>query len=392
MPARNDFFSVKTRIKPSATVTINSLARQKEQCGERVFNLSAGEPILDDTTRYLKGTVDFAMKTNQTFYPPVAGIDELRLHATQWMNDLYKTRYKKQNTLITCGGKFGIYLLLQALLNEGDEAIIIAPYWVSYPSMVKLFGGKPVIINTEEKNGWKVSPEAIKHASGPRTKLIIINNASNPTGVLYSKKELKNILKIASRKNLIVLSDEVYSGLIYDDKQYISCASFRQFEERVVIIQSCSKNFGMTGWRVGFVFGSEEIINMLIKIQGQSITGTSSISQWAAIAALQNAEKITSHICKIMRQRRDLFVNTFNKLFKSKIRAPQSAFYSFIPLTAFGTIEKDSVKFCKKALKGANVAMVPGKAFGKEGYVRCSFGAKPKEFTAGLLALAKLLK
>ncbi len=385
-------FSAKSHIPPSATVTINTLARQKEQKGERVFNLSAGEPILDNATRYLKKTVDWAMKANQTLYPPVAGIDELRDRAAHWMNDLYKTRYKSQNTLVTCGGKFGIYLLLQTLLNEGDEAIIIAPYWVSYPSMVKLFGGEPVIVKTEEENGWKANPQAIKRACTPRTKLLILNNASNPTGVLYSKKELQNILEIAAQKKLIVVSDEVYSGLVYDGNQYVSCGSFRQFEDNVIVVQSCSKNFGMTGWRVGFVFGREDVIKMLIKIQGQSITGTSAISQWAAIAALQYAEKITPHVCKIMRQRRDLFVDTFNELFKSKITKPQSAFYSFIPLRAFGIKEKDSVKFCEKALQKANVAMVPGLAFGQEGYVRCSFGAKPNELTGGLHAIHQFLK
>src|SRR5579883_3467579 len=152
-----DIFSSKVHIPPSATVTINTIAQQKKKSGQRVFNLSAGQPIMN-TAQYMKETVDWAMENGQTLYPPVAGLDELRTRSAQWMNDLYKTNFQTQNTLITCGGKFGIYLLLQALLNDGDEVITIAPYWVSYPPMVSLFGGRPVIVQTEEQTHWKVRP------------------------------------------------------------------------------------------------------------------------------------------------------------------------------------------------------------------------------------------
>ncbi len=387
-------FSSKSQIPPSATVTINSIAQQKKKAGERVFNLSAGEPIMN-TAQYLKEAVDSAMDQGQTLYPPVAGVEELRASAAEWMNKNYKTKYQTANTLITCGGKFGIYLALQALLNDGDEVLMIAPYWVSYPPMVKLFGGVPVILDTQEKNNWKISAAEIEKACTSKTKMLIFNNAANPTGVLYSKEELKDILDVAKRKGILVMSDEVYSGLVYDGREFTSSAEFEEFKDQIIVIQSCSKNFGMTGWRVGFIFASEEIIKVMIKLQGQSITGTSIISQFAAIAALKNANKITSEINTEMCHRRDVFINTFNELFPNKITAPESAFYSLIPLTGFGpaTLSKfpDDVKFCEKVLEEGNVALVPGSAFGKPGYVRASFGANPEELKDALKQLKSYL-
>ncbi len=388
-----DLFSSKVHIPPSATVTINTIAQQKKKSGQRVFNLSAGEPIMN-TAQYMKETVNWAMDHGQTLYPSVAGIDELRTRAAQWMNDLYQTNYQVKNTLITCGGKYGIYLLLQSLLNDGDEVIIISPYWVSYPPMVTLFGGRPVIVQTEEEHGWKVRPEDIAKACTSKTKMLICNNGSNPTGVLYTEQELQDILKVCKEKDILIMSDEVYSGLTYDNKAYVSCGSFWEHADRVLIVQSCSKNFGMTGWRVGIIFAPEEITKKLITIQGQSITGTSIISQWAAVAALEKSHKITAEINKEMKHRRDIFTNTFNELFPgANLVAPHSAFYSFIPLTAFGEAGRiDDVKFCEHALEDGNVAMVPGTAFGKPGYLRCSFGETPQELQDALQALAEYLR
>lgn len=392
IPSMKDIFSPKVHIPPSATVTINTIAQQKKKAGERVYNLSAGEPIMN-TAQYMKETVDWAMENGQTLYPPVAGVDELRSRASQWMNDLYKCNYNVKNTLITCGGKFGIYLLLQTLLCDEDEVIIIAPYWVSYPPMVTLFGGRPVIVDTQEQDHWKVRPAQIEAAASAKTKLLILNNGSNPTGALYTEHELKEILQICKEKNIIVMSDEVYSGLTYDGKDYVSCGSFWDHANHVVVIQSCSKNFGMTGWRVGMVFAPEEIFKKLNTVQGQSITGTSIVSQWAAIAALEKAHKITPEINKEMKHRRDVFTDTFNELFPgADLKAPHSAFYSFIPMKAFGKDFHDDVKFCERVLEEGNVAMVPGTAFGKPGYVRTSFGAKPEELKAALKALAEYLQ
>lgn len=384
-------FSTKSQIQESATVTINSIAQQKKLAGERIFNLSAGEPMMN-TAQYLEKAVQDAIVSEKTLYPPVAGLPELRKKASDWMNANYQTNYSSQNTLITCGGKFGIYLSLQALLNDEDEVIIIAPYWVSYPSMVSLFGGKPVMVTTKEQDQWKVKPDDIRSVCTKKTKMLILNNASNPTGALYTKDELMLILEVAKEKNLIILSDEVYSGLTYDDTSYTSCASLQKDNDNLIVIQSCSKNFGMTGWRVGFVFASENLIKMLTKIQGQSITGTSIVSQYAALAALEQSEMITTGIRKEMESRRDFFSSTFNVLFHTNISQPQSSLYHFIPLSAFGILNSDDVTFCEQVLSSGNIALVPGSAFGCAGYIRTSFGANKNELKESIEALASHLQ
>ncbi len=382
-------FSKKVQIPPSATVTINTIAQQKRKSGQRVYNLSAGEPMMD-MAHYLRDAVDVAIDQGQTLYPPVAGLDDLRSAASEWINSTYGTNYTSAQTLITCGGKFGIYLAFQALLNDGDEVMMIAPYWVSYPSMVELFGGVPVVVETEEHQGWRVDLASLERAVTSKTKVLILNNASNPTGTLYTRDELVQILDFAKRHNIIVLSDEVYSGLTYEG-EYVSCGSFPEYAESVIVIQSCSKNFGMTGWRVGFVFAPQSIIKMLTTLQGQSITGTSIVSQWAAIAALKSAATITQQIHDEMRSRRDIFIGTLNELFGCSVAAPASAFYSFIPLTAFGITETDDVAFCERVLDKSGVAMVPGSAFGKPSFVRCSFGERPQELRDSLKALKAYL-
>jgi aspartate/methionine/tyrosine aminotransferase len=383
-------FSKISQIQPSATVTINSLAQAKKAKGERVFNLSAGEPLVE-TGHYFKNILDWVIEHHETHYPPVAGIPDLRKESAIWLNKTYDTNYTSANTLITCGGKFGIYLAFQALLNPGDEVLIIAPYWVSYPSMVEIHNGKSTIIHTEEKNQWKVDPKAIQDACTSKSKLLILNNAANPTGVFYTKQELAEIVEVAQKNNLIILSDEVYSGMIYDNNKYTSLGTFKDYIDNIIVIQSCSKNFAMTGWRVGIVYAPEPLIKIMTKLQGQSITGTSIVSQFAALEAMKNAATIMPEIQKEMQNRRDIFIDTFNELFQSNLQKPAASFYAFIPLTALHAKTKSSVEFCKETLDKGNVATVPGLAFGQEGYVRFSFGAKPQELKDALQALAKFL-
>lgn len=377
-------------LEQSATVTINSLALQKRAKGERVYNLSAGEPMVQTPDPVIQAAYQ-AMQAGKTHYAPVPGIPELRAVACQWLNQTYATSYAVENTVVTCGGKYGIYALLQAMIQPGDEVIIVAPYWVSYTGMVKLFNGVPKIVPTREEQGWKVTVESLEKAVSAKTRVLILNSGSNPTGVLYDRQELQEILEFADRHNLSVISDEVYSGLVYGDKAYVSCGSFPAFQDRVFVIQSCSKSFAMTGWRVGFVFGPASMIKVITTLQGQSTTGTSSISQWAALAAFQNAAEIIPHICDAMEKRRDVFINTFNELFGANLKKPDSALYAFVPLAAFGKNHTDSVQFCEELMEKPGIAAVPGLAFGQEGYVRFAFGEKEAELTEGLQVLKKYL-
>ncbi len=374
-------------VEPSATLAMNALAQAKKAKGERVYNLSAGEPMLAPHPAVIEAATN-AMKAGKTRYPPVAGIPELLSLATAWSNDTYGTNYASKNALVTCGGKFGLYGLCQALLSPGDKVLIIAPYWVSYPSMVKMFGGEAVIVETSETNGWKLKIEDLRLKIN--AKVLILNNGGNPTGVLYSRDEIKNILEWAKENGVVIISDEVYSGLTYDG-EFVSCGSFPEYSENVIIIQSCSKHFAMTGWRVGFVFGTEEIIQVLTNIQSQSTTGTASISQWAAVGALENAGTIIPHVNSEMKKRRDTLVEILQKYWDIKIFIP-SGLYAFVSMKSLGTQETDSVKFCTDVLEKANVAMVPGAPFGQEGYVRMSFGETEKELSEAVEALAKYLK
>lgn len=383
--------STRINIAPSATLAMNALAGEKKKKGEIVYNLTVGEPQILTPQIIQEAAID-AMNAGKTLYTPLAGIPELRSEVATWMNTHFAAQFEKNNVIATCGGKHGLLLTLQALLEAGDEVLVLAPYWVSYPSMVELYDGVSKIIETEEKSNWKVNPEQIAKACTPKTKILILNNGGNPTGVLYTKEELKNILKVAAENNLIVISDEVYAGLVYDNQKFVSAANFPEYKENTVIIQSCSKHFAMTGWRVGFVLGAEDLIKTLENLQSQSTTGTSSISQWAALAAFQHADEIIPQINIEMQARRDAFVQNFKKYFSVDLRSPQAGLYAFISLKDFGVSETDSVAWCMKILQEANVVFVPGKPFGVEGYVRASFGGKIEDVELGLHTLAQYLK
>ncbi|HHT0592408.1 TPA: pyridoxal phosphate-dependent aminotransferase [Legionella anisa] len=374
----------------SATVVINSLAQQKINAGIKIYNLSAGEPKLPPHPSIVTA-VAHALEQGHTLYPPVAGIPELRLLASEWMNEVYGCSFQKENCLIVNGGKFGIYLLMQLLVHEHDEIIIPYPYWVSYPAMSKLFGGVPVILETKETEGWKLTPQALKSACTPKSKLLILNNATNPTGALYTESELAELLQIAHEQGLLVIADEVYSALTYNEHNYISCGSFPQFQDHVIIIQSCSKNFAMTGWRIGFVFAPQHLIQPLTALVSQSTSGVTTLSQWAAVAALNERDHVSSWVKQCMQKRRDTLINALYQHFDLTIQAPASSLYVFISLSSLGFKKQNSAEFCKHALEEAHVALVPGVAFGKEGYVRLSFGGSEEDLTSGIHALAHWL-
>lgn len=382
-------FSSLSNIAPSATLAINGKALQKRAAGERVYNLSAGDLMVDTDARIVEAAYA-AMNEGKTHYTPIAGIPELREAASSWMNRTYNTSFSVDETLITSGGKAAVNVLMQSILNPDDEVVVIAPYWVSYTSIAELYGADVVVVQTEEGYGWKVAPEQLRKACSPKTKIIVFNNASNPTGVLYTQDELESLIRVAHEQRVLFVSDEVYSGLVYEGS-YISAGSFDAFRSSVAIVQSASKNFAMTGWRVGVLCAPHELIVRCKTVQGQNTTCASSMCQWGMVQGYTHAEDIIERNKECMQKRRDVFIQTFNELFPQSIVAPQSALYCFIPLSAFGTQETDSVTFCARVLEEANVAMVPGIAFGKEGYVRCSFGADETELKEALHALATYL-
>lgn len=379
------------RISPSATLTMNALAAEKKKKGELVYNLTVGEPQVDTPLPIKQAAID-AMNAGKTLYTPLAGIPELREEVASWMNKNFLANFEKKNIIATCGGKHGLLMTLQVLLEAGDEVLIVAPYWVSYPSMVTLCGGVSNIISSTEKNNWKITAEDLTRACTDKSKILLLNNGGNPTGVLYTKEEIQNILKVAKEQNLIVISDEVYSGLVYDQGQFISVSSFPEYFENTIIIQSCSKHFAMTGWRVGFVCGPQNLIEALETLQSQSTTGTSSISQWAALAAFQYSDTVIPEIKNEMQVRRNAFVQSFKKYFDTDIALPEAGLYVFLSLKSFGVETVDSIAWCMEILQNTNVVFVPGAPFGAEGYIRASFGGKVEDVDAGLHILSQYLK
>lgn len=376
-----------TDIATSATVAINSMAAEKKARGEIVHNFAAGDPIISSNPKVIEA-VSSALKTELILYPPVAGLSELRKTSADWMNQNYNCHYKVENTLVTVGGKFGLFAAMQVLLEAGDEVLIPAPYWVSYPQIAKLFHAKPVILTTCVENQWKLTPETLRKHITAKSKVLILNNPGNPTGNLYSKEELKALIAIADESGIFVISDEVYSEIVYDDNRFFSCG---EISENLLVIQSCSKNFAMTGWRIGFAFGPETLIRSMTAIQSQSTTGPSNVCQWAALAAFKNHSEITSYVRSTMQKRRDFFIDTFNGLFQSDIEKPTAALYAFIPLSIFQKSITSS-QMCTELMTKSNIACVPGISFGKEGYLRMAFSEKEEVLREGLLALKGAIK
>ena len=382
--------SKKAEVAPSLTVTINTIAAQKRRKGEDVYNLSVGDPILPCHEKILQRAQQ-GMDTRQVNYPVVAGIHELRKLLVEWMNANHRSDYGIENTIVSCGGKFILYAASQALLEDGDEVLIPAPYWVSYPEIVKLFGGVPRILPANPLNGWKITGGDIRKNANARTRIILINNACNPTGVLYTREELSDILAACKEKDIIVISDEVYSNVVYDNNVFVSAASFPEYRDRLIIVQSFSKNFGMTGWRIGYAFAPPDFITIINNLQGQCTTGTSLVSQWAAIGAMENAPEVIAYVRNALDKRRGVFLETYQKLFGQTLERPQSAMYVFVPISHFGAKDNDSVKFSEMVMDKANVAIVPGVAFGVEGYVRFSFTETEETIIKGLHKLKETL-
>lgn len=377
-------------LTPSPTMRISAIAAKKRMQGEQVYSFAAGDPVLENHPAILERAIRSTKKKSFP-YAPVEGIVELRKLAAEWINATCRTQYSKENVSVTCGGKFGLFALIYSLLGFQDEVLIPAPYWVSYPDIVKMAGGVPKIIATTEENGWKMAPKNLVKQITKHSKMLILNNACNPTGVLYTKQELSEILSVAKDFGLTIISDEVYSGLVYEPPGFISCGSFSEYEDRVIIVQSCSKNFGMTGWRVGFVVGDIQVIARLAMLQSQSTTGVSLISQWAAVGALENADLVNSYVKEAMKIRRDLFMETYKNLFSTPIGEIKSALYAFPSLESMGIKEMSSADLCHNLIDSFNIALVPGCAFGKEGYLRLAFSELEDHIYQGLHQLQRAI-
>ncbi|MCS7184652.1 MAG: pyridoxal phosphate-dependent aminotransferase [bacterium] len=370
------------KIKPSVTLTIEAKAKELKSKGYDVISFAAGEPDFP-TPQYIKDATKEAVDKNYTKYLPVKGAPELINAIIKKYKDEYDANYTQDEVIVSCGAKHSIFNFLMATINPEDEVLIPEPYWVSYPDMVLLLDGKPIIVPTDED--FKLKTKTLEKYITPKSKVLIINSPSNPTGVFYSLEELYDIVSLAIKKNILVLSDEIYEKLIYDGLKPISLAVFKEFKNKVFIVNGVSKTYSMTGYRIGYLIGSSSVVKAMADIQSQSTSNPTSISMYAAFKALSNNQDVESMRIEFER-RRNFIVDELNKIDGISCNMPKGAFYVFPNMSDLIKRKKlkGAVEFCEKLLEEKLVAVVPGDAFGRKNYVRLSFATSMENITKGI--------
>ena len=375
------------RIKPSPTIAVTSKAREMRAAGKDVIGLGAGEPDFD-TPDNIKDAAIEAIKRGETKYTAVDGTPKLKKAIQGKFTRENNLSYELDQISVGTGGTQVLYNVFMATLNPGDEVIIPAPYWVSYPDMVLLAGGKPKIVKCSEKNEFKITPDELKKAIGKKTKWLIINSPSNPTGSCYTRNEIEELSKILIKnKNVYILSDDIYEHITYDDFKFFTIAQIKALKDRTLTMNGVSKSYSMTGWRIGYGAGPKDIIKAVAKIQSQSTTNPSSISQAAAVEALNGTQDFIKTRSDSFKERRDYVVETLNSINGLSCLKPSGAFYVFPnckKLLGKKTKLKTDKEFVEKLLEKAEVAVVQGSAFGLDGYFRISYATSMENLKKAL--------
>ena len=368
------------RIKPSPTIAVSQKAKELKAAGKDVIGLGAGEPDFD-TPDNIKNAAIKAIKDGDTKYTTVDGTNLLKQAIVNKFKRENNLTYSIDQITVGAGGKHVIYNLMMATLNKGDEVIIPAPYWVSYPDIVLLAGASPVVIECSEEQGFKLSAKDLESKINNNTKWLILNSPSNPTGACYSEQEIKNLSHVLKRNpHVNILSDDIYEHIIYDGFKFFTIAQIPEIKNKVVTMNGVSKSYSMTGWRIGYAAGDKEVIKAIAKIQSQSTTNPSSISQAAAVEALNGKQDFISVRAKAFQERRDFVVNSLNAIEGISCIKPDGAFYVFPSCKGLiGKKDKNGKKinsdsdFVESLLESNGVAVVQGSAFGLEGFFRISY-------------------
>jgi len=378
------------RIQPSATLAITAKANALRAAGRDIIGFGAGEPDFD-TPENIKEAAIQAIRDGFTKYTPVGGIDELKDAIIDKLQNENNLSYSRSQIVASCGAKHTLYNLAQAIFEQGDEVIIPSPYWVSYPDIVLLADGTPVILQTDEADGFKVKQENLRRAITGRTKAIIINSPSNPTGSAYTLSELEALADVIVDAGILVISDDIYDNILYDGLTFYNICNVREvLQEQTIVVNGVSKTYAMTGWRIGYAAGPEEIISAVTKIQSQNTSNPTSISQKASIEALRGDQRSVKSMIKEYKERRDYIVDSLNKINGLSCLRPQGAFYVFPNVsrvygsTYGGKTITSSVELAAYLLDAANVAVVPGEAFGNDGYVRLSYATSMENIRRGM--------
>ena len=376
------------QVTPSLTLAIDSLAKEMKKNGEDVCSFSAGEPDFDTPT-HIKAAAKKALDEGKTRYGPAAGEAGLRKAIAEKLLRDNQLAYNADNVIVTNGGKQSLYNLIMALIEAGDEVIIPAPYWLSYPEMVTLAGGTSVIVNTSLENQYKITPEQLEAAITPKTKLFVLNSPSNPTGIVYTPEEIAALAKIVVEKDILVVSDEIYEKILYDGAIHRSIASFGpEIFQRSIISNGFAKAFSMTGWRVGYIAGPVEIVKAMTKIQGHSTSNVCTFAQYGAIAALASPQDCIEEMVKAFSERRQYILERVRAIPGLNCPTPNGAFYVFIDISQTGLKSRD---FCQKLLETQKVAAIPGIAFGADDCIRLSYATDLKTIEKGFDRIDKFI-
>ena len=382
-------------VKTSLTLEITSLANELKAKGEDVIGFGAGEPDFD-TPDNIKQAAIRAIQENDTRYTPVGGTNQLKDAVIQKFKRDNDLDFQRNQIVVSCGAKHSFFNLAQVLWEKGDEVIVPAPFWLSYPEMILLADGTPVIIQTSKQSGFKVTPEQIDDAVTPRTRAIIINSPSNPTGSAYSRQELEEIAECALKHKLLIISDEIYEKIVFDGFDQTSIASLSpEVQKNCIVINGMSKCYAMTGWRIGYLAAAPEIAAQVLKMQSQSTSNPTSVSQAASIEALMGPQDNLERMVEEFTKRRNLLIDLLTEIEGVSCYRPAGSFYTFPDFSVYygksyqGETMKGSVEFARFLLQEAKVALVPGIAFGADNNVRLSFATSQEVIRQGMGRIVK---
>ncbi|MBD2577598.1 pyridoxal phosphate-dependent aminotransferase [Oscillatoria sp. FACHB-1406] len=376
------------QLSPSVTLAISTKAKAMKAEGIDVCDFSAGEPDFD-TPAHIREAAKDALDRGKTRYGPAAGEPKLRQAIAAKLQKDNALSYQPENIIVTNGGKQSLFNLILALIESDDEVIIPAPYWLSYPEMVKLAGGNPIIISTEASNGYKLTAEQLRQSITPKTKLLILNTPSNPTGAVYSPDEIRAIAEVIVERDILVVSDEIYEKILYDGAEHLSIGAVSpEAFARTFISNGFAKSYAMTGWRVGYLAGAVEAIQAATRLQGHSTSNVCTFAQYGAIAALEGSQEPVQTMLAAFTERRSVLLEGARAISGLSCSVPDGAFYLFIDVSKTGL---GSLDFCKSLLDAESVAAVPGVAFGDDRCIRLSYATDMTSIQKGIERLERFV-
>jgi len=385
-------------IKPAVTLALAAKAQSLRAQGIDVVNFTAGEPDFDTPQRIKEAAIE-ALRKGMTKYTDVRGIEPLREAIAEKYQNEFGLKYQKEEVLVSCGAKHAIYNVFQALLNDGDEVIIPAPYWVSYSDMVLLAGGVPKIVQTKEENGFRITPKELQSSLTPQTRAFVLNSPSNPTGAAYSRDDLKALAVILEQHDCLILSDDIYEKIVYDGFHFHNTVTINpKLRERTIIFNGVSKTYAMTGWRIGYALGPTPVISAAAKIQSQSTSNPTSIAQAAALEAVRGPQDEVTQMVREFQKRRNAIVERMNRISGITCFEPQGAFYVFpnvrplLGRTARGKKLSSANDLAQYFLEEARVLAVPGEDFGSSENIRFTYATSLEEIEKGCARIAAAVR